>query len=66
MKAKIEYIDVARGIAILLVVLGHAITKEFAKTNIILNNLRFYVYVIHMPIFFILSSREVKLQFLTF
>lgn len=56
MEKKLQYLDVARGIAILLVVLGHTLIKDFASSNIFLNYLRFYIYTIHMPIFFVISG----------
>ena len=56
MEKKLQYLDVARGIAILLVVLGHALIKDFASSNVFINYLRFYVYTIHMPIFFVISG----------
>ena len=49
MKSKrIEYIDIARGITIFLVVLGHSYSEE----NVILQ----WLYSFHMPFFFIISG----------
>lgn len=48
MKERIEYIDVAKGITILLVVVGHV---ESAPSP-----LRSLIYSFHMPLFFILSG----------
>ena len=56
MDKRLQYLDVARGIAILLVVFGHTLIKDFANSNLLLNYLRFYVYTIHMPIFFVISG----------
>ncbi len=53
---KLEYIDVARGIAILLVVFGHALTKQISNSNTTMGYLRFFVYTIHMPVFFVISG----------
>lgn len=47
MKERIEYYDVAKGILILLVVLGHVF-----ETGIINQ----YIYSFHMPAFFIISG----------
>lgn len=46
---RIISVDIAKGIAILLVILGHAIAQER-------NGLREIIYSFHMPLFFILSA----------
>lgn len=51
-KKKIEYIDVARGIAILLMIIGHSITPKTAAYNII--------YSFHMPLFIFTSGMFFK------
>lgn len=55
-KKQLSYIDIARGIGILLVVIGHCITKEMASHSDIYKYLRLYIYTIHMPLFFILAG----------
>jgi len=45
---RVDWIDVARGIAILLVIIGHTVPFE-SFTRVI-------IYSMHMPIFFILSG----------
>ena len=50
---KIAWIDAIKGIGIILVVFGHALTKSFADINVIYKILRNIVYMVHMPIFFI-------------
>ena len=47
---RIEWIDIARGIAILFVIIGHSLGNYFSSyfANLI--------YVFHMPIFFVLSG----------
>jgi len=47
-KNKIDYIDIARGAGILLVVLGHCVS--------IPEGLNHFVFSVHMPLFFILSG----------
>ena len=53
---KIKYIDIVRGIAIFLVVLGHCINKNFADSYYAVGLLRKIIYFSHMPIFFALSG----------
>lgn len=53
---KITWIDAIKGIGIILVVFGHALTKSFADVNIIYKILRNIVYMVHMPIFFIVGG----------
>ena len=47
---RIEWIDIARGFAILFVIIGHSLGNYFSSyfANLI--------YVFHMPIFFVLSG----------
>ena len=47
-KKRIEYIDIAKGICILLVVIGHELTWNDA--------LRSFIYSFHIPMFFALSG----------
>ena len=56
MDRRLEFVDIARGIGILLVVLGHSITKPMANDSEILNIIRLFIYVVHMPLFFIISG----------
>lgn len=51
-----RYIDTARGIAILLVILGHSITEDMAAASLPALVLRTFVYSVHMPIFFFISG----------
>lgn len=55
-KKKIDNIDIARGVGILLVVFGHCISKEMADSSQPLEIIRNFVYVIHMPLFFFISG----------
>lgn len=48
MKARIEWLDIAKGIGILLVVLGHCLNIDQAPFQVI--------FVFHMPLFMILSG----------
>lgn len=47
-KERVEYIDVAKGVGILLVILGHSIVGDVFLKNVI--------YSFHMPFFFMLSG----------
>ncbi len=47
-KERLNYIDIAKGIGILLVVLGHTITNE--------SPIKTWLYSFHMPLFFIISG----------
>lgn len=53
---KLEYIDIAKGIGIILVVLGHAISKDYTATSKTLYCIRYIIYLVHMPVFFIISG----------
>lgn len=50
-KQHIEYIDIAKGIGILLVIWGHIITNSFSRE---------FLYSFHMPLFFLLSGMFFK------
>lgn len=47
---RIEWIDIAKGIGILLVILGHTIALKYSKV----------LYTFHMPLFFLLSGLVAK------
>jgi len=51
MKDRIQWIDIAKGIGIICVVIGH-----YYSTNPFIFSLRQYIYWFHMPLFFILSG----------
>ena len=53
---RIKEIDISRGIAIILVVLGHAIISDMTINNEFLYSIRQIIYAIHMPIFFTISG----------
>ena len=50
MSKRIEYLDIAKGIGILLVVLGH---NDFEVISVFVQRL---IYSFHMPLFFFLSG----------
>lgn len=54
---RIKWIDVAKGLCIILVVFGHCITREGAGKVVFLNRL---IYSFHMPLFFMLSGINLK------
>lgn len=53
---KIDYLNVAKGIGILLVIVGHALTKKMVSGNSVLGVLRSLIYTVHMPLFFIIAG----------
>ena len=50
---RIAWVDVAKGIAILLVIIGHTVNFGSATRN--------FIFSFHMPLFFILSGYTFKL-----
>ena len=52
-KKRLEYIDIARGIGIVLVVLGHCLSQ-------LDGSLRTFIYSFHMPLFFTLAGMTHK------
>ena len=51
----IQY-DIVKGIGIVLVVLGHAIVKEYALLNSVFSCIRTIIYMVHMPLFFCVAG----------
>ena len=47
---------IAKGIGIILVVFGHALTDDMADMSLEFTYLRYTVYLLHMPLFFIVSG----------
>lgn len=50
-KKRLEYIDIARGIGIVLVVLGHCLSQ-------LDGGLRTFIYSFHMPLFFCIGWND--------
>lgn len=50
---RIAYIDIAKGIGILFVMLGHCLYSEESP-------IRLFIYSFHMPLFFVLSGMTYK------
>lgn len=48
LKKRIDYIDIAKGIGILLMVIGHSLSED--------SKLRSFIYLFHMPLFFFISG----------
>lgn len=55
MAGRIKSIDIAKGIGIILVVLGHLIPTS-GQTPIFLESVRSFIYQFHVPLFFFLSG----------
>ena len=53
---RVDCLDVAKGIAIILVVFGHAISKDMASKSIVVSVIRTNIYWIHMPAFFAVAG----------
>ena len=56
MEKQSKSINIARGIGIILVVLGHSITRDMADASLLQYIVRTIVYTVHMPLFFFLSG----------
>ena len=52
---RILWVDAARGIGMMLVVLGHAIS-DTTMDNPLLSRLFYFIYSFHMPLFFFISG----------
>lgn len=48
---RIKYLDVARGMAMMMVIVGHIIQPEIMG-----NTLRYYLFAVHLPLFLIISG----------
>ena len=73
MKERIEYIDIGKGCAILLMVMGHIIAWEYPKEFIQDSGLPAYnfslfhfIYAFHMSLFFFFSGFVFKLRTVDF
>lgn len=55
-KQDIDFLNIAKGIGIILVVCGHAITKDFASSSQLLSWVRQVIYLVHMPVFFTIGG----------
>ena len=61
MNKRIKFIDMAKGTAILLVVIGHVLrgfvaAKMYTEYINVFNYIDFAIYSFHMPLFFIISG----------
>ena len=64
MKARFNYIDWLKGIAIISVVMGHIVQYDFLSLNIANKSfLDRFIYSIHMPLFIFLSGLVVNYRF---
>lgn len=55
-KSRVEWIDIAKGIAIIMVVLGHAVRDDMRSEFVFLDIVYKCFYVFHMSFFFFLSG----------
>ena len=55
-RARVEWLDAAKGVGIILVVLGHAFRDEMREVSALCDFIYSVVYSIHMPLFFIISG----------
>ena len=60
---RIEYIDIAKGIGILLVIIGHAFRDEMRMENNLAEFVYQLVYFFHMPLFFVISGLTFGLSY---
>lgn len=58
---RIEWLDRIKGLAIVLVVLGHALTTSIRSNSLMANNIYNWVYYFHMPLFMTLSGISYQL-----
>lgn len=58
----IEYLNTAKGIGIILVVVGHALPMRLVENYRLLYLLRILIYAVHMPLFFIISGYLFELK----
>lgn len=56
MKNRIEYFDVAKGILISMVVLGHVITMSYPASAFV----KSFIYTFHVPAFFVITGMLTK------
>ena len=55
-KEYFEWLNIARGIGIFLVIVGHAIADTFGRKNFISGTIFNLIYSFHMPLFFFISG----------
>ena len=55
MKKRIAWLDTAKGIGIILVVLGHSMSPILTG-HMVMESLYKFLYMFHMPLFFFLSG----------
>ena len=60
---RVSWINCLKGIGIILVVLGHVISKDMAQENIVLSVIRNIIYMVHMPLFFICAGYLFEFKF---
>lgn len=53
-RMRIKYMDYTKGLAIILMIFGHTMTK--------IDNLHLWIYSSHMPLFFIISGMLMQLN----
>lgn len=59
----IQWVRLVKGLAVLLVVIGHSIIPNIRSDSIIFKNIWDFIYIFHMPIFFILSGYLYQIKY---
>lgn len=62
MTNRINFLDVAKGIGILLVIIGHSFRDNMREEFIILNFIYSFIYSFHMPLFFFIAGYTLHLS----
>ena len=60
--SRLQYLDAARGLAIVLVVIGHVVARELPQGNDWYGYLKEVIYRFHMPLFMVLTGMSFALS----
>src|SRR4051794_39158365 len=60
--SRVQYLDAARGLAIVLVVIGHVVARELPEGNDWYGYLKEVIYRFHMPLFMVLTGMSFALS----
>lgn len=59
---RVEWVDICKGFAIILVVLGHSIRPEMMQNSILCSIIYNFIYSFHMALFMVLSGIVFRFQ----